>query len=60
MIIGYILSDYIEYGIQVPLNIILPKKQSNILDSDATGQTIPNTFSIKCVCLKILYIFRYV
>ncbi len=37
MIIGYILSDYIEYGIQVPLNITLFKKHSNILIAGKSG-----------------------
>lgn len=37
MKIGYLLSDYKEYGIQVPLNITLPKKQSNILIAGKSG-----------------------
>lgn len=37
MILGFLLSDYIECGIRVPLNITLPKKNSNILLAGKSG-----------------------
>uniref|UniRef100_UPI00405709A7 hypothetical protein n=1 Tax=Acetatifactor sp. TaxID=1872090 RepID=UPI00405709A7 len=37
MKIGYLYEDYKELGIQVPLNITLPKKQSNILIAGKSG-----------------------
>lgn len=37
MKIGYLLSDYIECGIKVPLSITLSKKQSNVLIAGKSG-----------------------
>ncbi len=37
MKIGYLLSDYVETGLQVPLCITLPRKTSNILIAGKSG-----------------------
>lgn len=37
MTIGYLLPDYKEFGIKVPVDIVLPKKQSNILIAGKSG-----------------------
>ncbi len=37
MQLGYYLEDYRKYGLKIPLNIILPKKISNILIAGKSG-----------------------
>lgn len=37
MILGYRKTDYIEYGLKVPVSITLPKKESNILIAGKSG-----------------------